>query len=102
MVGSPEDGLQPADGSVQKEGLGSVRTHGCLRAKSSVTEKGDEQLSTPQLYARVDGEKYSGKHGSSGPSWAGGGVLELKSGNYGLQSVAASDTFAVVENYRGA
>jgi hypothetical protein len=31
-----------------------------------------------------------------------GGVLELKSGNYGLQSVAASDTFAVVENYRGA
>ena len=62
----------------------------------------ERELSRPQLYSRVDGEKYSGEHGSSGPSRAGGGVLELKSGNYGLQSVAASDTFAVVENYRGA
>jgi hypothetical protein len=44
----------------------------------------------------------NGEHGSSGPFRVGGVVLELKSGNYGLQSVAAGDTFAVVENYRGA
>jgi hypothetical protein len=36
-----------------------------------------------------------------GRSRRGGGVLELKSGNFGLQSVVADDTFAVVENCRG-
>ena len=41
------------------------------------------------------------EHGSSGPTRAGGGVLELKSGNFGLQSAAAGDTFAVVETIRG-
>ena len=74
-----------------------------VRAKSSVTENRPVNLDSPILYSGVNGESRSGsgEHGSSGPTRAGGGVLELKSGNFGLQSVPAGDTFAVVETIRG-
>jgi hypothetical protein len=43
MVGSPEDGLQAADRSVQKEGLGSVRTHDDYERKIQCNGKWSEQ-----------------------------------------------------------